>query len=224
MYSTPPQTPTADTMSPLNHTDIFFLSCVRAVQEITVGAAAKAVPECIPRKYVQDFLNAPFADTVEARICDLLLHSAYFFSPSDRGELLVRRQNKKSSNTNILKKLFDKRGAFGVLMGIACNDGGRDALQQLLPLPQDRWKESYSSFFSSWETGCGPKREISQALSGNLYVRNRNTMNKRFKRRFCDLPTENDDFLHASTANWPDLWSSRVLGSVWMTASNLATC
>ena len=89
-------------MSPLNHPDIFFLSSVLAVQEITVGAAAKAVPECIPRKYVQDFLNAPFADTVEARICDLFLRSPYFLSQTDKGELLVRRQNKKSSNMNIL--------------------------------------------------------------------------------------------------------------------------
>ena len=59
-------------MSPLNHPDIFFLSCVRAVQEITVGAAAKAVPECIPRKYVQDFLDASSSTlALETRMCEL---------------------------------------------------------------------------------------------------------------------------------------------------------
>jgi len=151
-------------MSPLNYPDVFFLSCVRAVQEITAEAAAKAIPEYIPSKYVQDFLNSPDADTVRRRICDLLLHSTYFLSPTDGDELLVRRQNKESSNTDILKKLYPKRGAFGVLMGIACNDGGQEALLQLLALPQSRWKKPYSSFFSSWETGCGPKKEISHAV------------------------------------------------------------
>ena len=198
-------------MSPLNYPDVFFLSCVRAVQEITAEAAAEAVPEYIPSKYVQDFLKSPDADTVRRRICDLLLHSTYFLSPTDGDELLVRRQNKESSNTDILKKLYPKRGAFGVLMGIACIDGGQEALLQLLALPPSRWKKSYSSFFSSWETGCGPKKEISHALSGNAYGNQRRSINKRFKRRFCDLPLDNDDFLNPSTANWPDLWSKELL-------------